>query len=208
MRTPVGTILVAIIVLTCVVGAAGASDPIPVHGMTSTWRPSVRWRGFNLLGMFCQSKMKNGEKRIFGCFPEDRFLWMEEWGGGNFARLPLDYRFFVEKDDWMKPVESQLVKLDDAVRLGKKHGIHVQISWLLLQPAARAEVALPRPRTTRCVHEPVERPCKALSRHPERGAFVQSRERARAGQVLRRDAVKLRRSRACSVRGDSRSRPR
>jgi endoglucanase len=29
----------------------------------------------------------------------------------------------------MKPVESQLVKLDEAVRLGKKHGIHVQINF-------------------------------------------------------------------------------
>jgi endoglucanase len=72
--------------------------------------------------------MENGDKRIFGYFPEDRFQWMEEWGF-NFARLPLDYRFFVEAGDWMKPVESQLAKLDEAVRLGKKHGIHVQINF-------------------------------------------------------------------------------
>ena len=92
------------------------------------WRPRERWCGFNLLGMFCQTKMAEGDKRIFGCFPEDRFQWMHEWGF-NFARLPLDYRFFVEKGDWMKPVESQLKKLDDAVRYGKKHGIHVQINF-------------------------------------------------------------------------------
>ena len=84
--------------------------------------------GFNLLGMFCQTKMAEGDKRIFGYFPEDHFQWMQEWGF-NFARLPLDYRFFVEKDDWMKPVESQLAKLDDAVRYGKKYGIHVQINF-------------------------------------------------------------------------------
>lgn len=78
--------------------------------------------------MFCQTKMEAGDKRIFGYFPEDHFLWMEEWGF-NFARLPLDYRFFVEEGDWMKPVESQLKKLDDAVRYGKKHGIHVQINF-------------------------------------------------------------------------------
>ena len=40
--------------------------------------------------------------------------------------------FFVEAGDWMKPVESQLAKLDEAVRLGKKHGIHVQRGYPLL----------------------------------------------------------------------------
>ena len=44
------------------------------------WRPRERWCGFNLLGMFCQTKMAEGDKRIFGCFPEDRFQWMHEWG--------------------------------------------------------------------------------------------------------------------------------
>ena len=86
---------------------------------TEAFRPKERWYGFNLLGMFCQTKMEAGDKRIFGYFPEDRFQWMNEWGF-NFARLPLDYRVFVEKDDWMKPVESQLQNLDEAVRFGKK----------------------------------------------------------------------------------------
>ena len=110
------------------VASAEANGSIQARGMTSAWRPSVRWRGFNLLGMFCRTKMENGDKRVFGYFPEDRFQWMEDWGF-NFARLPLDYRFFVEENDWMKPVESQLVKLDEAVCLGKKHGIHVQINF-------------------------------------------------------------------------------
>lgn len=92
------------------------------------FRPKERWYGFNLLGMFCQTKMEAGDKRIFGYFPEDRFQWMNEWGF-NFARLPLDYRFFVEKGDWMKPVETQLQKLDEAVRFGKRYGIHVQINF-------------------------------------------------------------------------------
>ena len=89
---------------------------------------SARWCGFNLLGMFCQTKMAAGNKRIFGYFPEDRFQWMREWGF-NFARLPLDYRFFVEKDDWMNPVETQLRKLDEAVAFGRRYGIHVQINF-------------------------------------------------------------------------------
>ena len=91
-------------------------------------RPSVRWYGFNLLGMFCKTKMAAGDTRICGHFPEDHFLWMREWGF-NFARLPLDYRFFVKDGDWMCLSEQQLRKLDDALRLGKKHGIHVQINF-------------------------------------------------------------------------------
>ena len=47
---------------------------------TPAWRPGVRWCGFNLLGMFCKTKMANGDKRISGYFPESRFQWMEEWG--------------------------------------------------------------------------------------------------------------------------------
>ena len=92
------------------------------------WRPKERWCGFNLLGMFCETRMAEGDKRIFGYFPEDRFEWMHEWGF-NFARVPLDYRFFVDKSDWMKTIESQLVKLDEAVKYGKKYGIHVQINF-------------------------------------------------------------------------------
>ena len=95
---------------------------------TQAWRPSERWCGFNLLGMFCRTRLANGDKRVSGYFPEDHFLWMEEWGF-NFVRLPLDYRFLVEEDDWMKPVESQLKKLDEAVRHGKRHGVHVQINF-------------------------------------------------------------------------------
>ena len=91
MRILCGTILTAATMATSTAVAADVGDSIPVQGVTQAWRPSVRWRGFNLLGMFCQTKMENGDKRISGYFPEDRFQWMEEWGF-NFARLPLDYR--------------------------------------------------------------------------------------------------------------------
>ena len=104
----------------------GQVIPLPAQG--TAWRPGVRWCGFNLLGMFCQTKMENGDRRIFGYFPEDRFQWMKEWGF-NFARLPLDYRFFVEKGDWTKPVEAQLRKLDEAVQYGRRYGIHVQVNF-------------------------------------------------------------------------------
>ncbi len=100
----------------------------PSRAPATAWRPSVRWCGFNMLGMFCKTRMENGDRRIFGHFPEDRFQWMKEWGF-NFVRLPLDYRFFVEEGDWMKPVEQELRKLDEAVQYGRKHGIHVQVNF-------------------------------------------------------------------------------
>ncbi len=31
--------------------------------------------GFNLLGLFCRTKMENGDRRIIGHFPDDRFQW-------------------------------------------------------------------------------------------------------------------------------------
>lgn len=124
------------VVLGCVVALAfGCTSVEKTNSMslkdaypdTAYWRPPETWYGFNLLGMFCKDRLKDGDKRIHGYFPEDHFQWIEEWGF-NFARLPLDYRFFVEEGDWMKLKESSLQKLDEAVRYGKKHGIHVQIN--------------------------------------------------------------------------------
>ena len=96
--------------------------------LKTEWRPKTRLCGFNLLGMFCRTKMEKGDKRISGYFPEDRFRWMHDWGF-NFARLPLDYRFFVQDGDWMKLDEAQLKKLDAAVAYGRKYGIHVNIDF-------------------------------------------------------------------------------
>jgi len=105
-----------------------ASLAASVASADETVKPQPRRCGFNLLGMFCKTKQAAGDKRVFGYFPEDRFQWMREWGF-DFARLPLDYRYFVEPDDWMKPIASQLEKLDAAVRHGKRYGIHVQINF-------------------------------------------------------------------------------
>ena len=110
-------------------GALVAAAVLPaVAGAKTPWRPKERLCGFNLLGMFCQTKMAEGDKRIFGYFPEDRFRWMKGWGF-NFARLPLDYRFFIKDGDWMQLDEAQLKKLDQAVAYGRKYGIHVNIDF-------------------------------------------------------------------------------
>ena len=110
-----------------VVAQGACASKSKVQSVTP-WRPAKKWYGFNLLGMFCKTRLTNGDKRIFGYFPEDRFEWMHEWGF-NFARLPLDYRFFVEDRDWMKTIEPQLKKIDDALSYGKKYSIHVQINF-------------------------------------------------------------------------------
>lgn len=79
-----------------------------------------RWRGFNLLEMFMVANEKP--------FREDDFAAISELGF-NFVRLPLDYRCWAEKGDWTKFREEPLKQVDDAVKLGEKHGIHVQVSF-------------------------------------------------------------------------------
>jgi endoglucanase len=78
-----------------------------------------RWRGFNLLEKF------NGRNDPF---VERDFAWMAEWGF-NFVRLPMDYRGWVEPDDWTKFREATFEEIDEAVGFGEKHGIHVQLNF-------------------------------------------------------------------------------
>lgn len=77
------------------------------------------WRGFNLLEKF------NGRNDPF---VEQDFEWMAGWGF-NFVRLPMDYRGWIENKDWTKLHEPTLGQIDDAVRFGEKHGIHVQLNF-------------------------------------------------------------------------------
>jgi len=64
-----------------------------------------RWRGFNLLEMFTM--------RSRGDFREDDFRWMRDWGF-DFVRFPMCYR---------------LEKLDRAVDLAGKYGLHVSLNF-------------------------------------------------------------------------------
>ncbi|MCL1920745.1 MAG: cellulase family glycosylhydrolase [Kiritimatiellaeota bacterium] len=100
--------LLLLIALGCALNAA--AEP---------WRPTERWRGFNLLEMF------NGR---YEPFKEDDFRWMKEWGF-NFVRLPMDYRGWIKNGDWEQLDEARLAWIDDAVRLGQKYGIHVQVCF-------------------------------------------------------------------------------
>ena len=88
-------------------------------------RPSVRWRGFNLLDMFIMGR--NPEP---GEFKEWDFRKISEWGF-NFVRLPMDYRFWVKDgkfENWDVFDEEHLKHVDRAVELGRKYGVHVMIN--------------------------------------------------------------------------------
>ena len=74
------------------------------------------WRGFNLLEMFGADS--GGDWR------EDDFRWIVDWGF-DFVRLPCCYRLWVEGDDALNLREPALAKLDRAVDLGGRHGLHV-----------------------------------------------------------------------------------
>jgi len=81
--------------------------------------PLPRWRGFNLLEMFTmQSK---------GHFLEDDFRWMRDWGF-DFVRLPMCYRLWIEDADDYRLYEPMLEKIDRAVELADKYGLHISLS--------------------------------------------------------------------------------
>lgn len=79
-----------------------------------------RWRGFNLLSKFNVANQSR--------FDEQDFMWIAEWGM-NFARLPMDYRCWTDEADWMRLKEPALKEIDEAVRLGEKHGVHVHLNF-------------------------------------------------------------------------------
>lgn len=86
-----------------------------------------RYRGFNLLGMFCSEESRVNNGRSPGYYDEEEFKIMSDFGF-DFARLPLSYRIWGSVDDPFKIDEAKLAKLDDAVEWGLKYGIHTNIA--------------------------------------------------------------------------------
>lgn len=78
-----------------------------------------RWRGFNLPYMIGFGR--GGE------FPEDDFRCAAEWGF-DFIRLPLSYRYWTDVDDFTKADESVLARIDHAVTMGEKYGLHICVN--------------------------------------------------------------------------------
>jgi endoglucanase len=79
-----------------------------------------RWRGFNLLELFMSDQARP--------FVEADFAAIAELGF-DFVRLPMDYRTWTDPGDWTRFREDRLKWVDDAVGLGRKHGIHVQLNF-------------------------------------------------------------------------------
>ncbi|MBP7949330.1 MAG: cellulase family glycosylhydrolase [Verrucomicrobiales bacterium] len=82
-----------------------------------------RWRGFNLLEKFIQRREGNPP------FRETDFQMMQDWGF-DFARLPMSYQCWSWPDpaQWLEMDEAQIQHLDQAVKLGRRHGIHINLN--------------------------------------------------------------------------------
>jgi endoglucanase len=83
-----------------------------------------RWRGFNIQGRFGWP----GHPYDGPAFDEFDFATMAEWGF-DFARLPLSYWVWGNRDDWSVIREEPLKQIDRAVDLGKQHDIHININF-------------------------------------------------------------------------------
>jgi endoglucanase len=79
-----------------------------------------RWRGFNLLEKFIQQPGGNAP------FQESDFALLSEWGF-DFVRLPMSYRW-ADPSDWRELREKELKHVDEAVDLGGKYGVHVNLN--------------------------------------------------------------------------------
>lgn len=83
-----------------------------------------RWRGFNLLEKFIKRTGGNPP------FAENDFAIMQEWGF-DFARLPMSYLCWADGEPagWKRIREEDLKHIDQAVELGRKRGVHVNLNF-------------------------------------------------------------------------------
>jgi endoglucanase len=93
--------------------AAEKKSPTPQH--------LPRWRGFNLT----EKCVKRGDRNP--PFKESDFAMISEWGF-DFTRLPMSYLCWTDPSDWLKVREDELKDIDDAVELGHKHGVHINLN--------------------------------------------------------------------------------
>lgn len=97
---------------------------VAAQGAEASASKLPRWRGFNLLEKFTARRDGNPP------FRESDFEIMAGWGF-DFARLPLSYHCWSEPDPakWLKMDEAQLKHIDQAVELGRKHRVHININF-------------------------------------------------------------------------------
>jgi len=107
----------------CAAGSAGAREVWAAETDINAAR-IPRWRGFNLQGKFAMP----GRPYDGRAFEEFDFATMVEWGF-DFARLPLSYWVWGNRDDWSVIREEPLQEIDRAVDLGRQHGIHINLNF-------------------------------------------------------------------------------
>jgi len=104
---------------------SAAAGLVPRTGRTDVpeigARSIPRWRGFNLLGHF--HRPADGP-----AYEESDFETMAEWGF-DFARLPLSYWTWGDRDDWSVVREEPLQQIDRAIDLGRQYGIHINVNF-------------------------------------------------------------------------------
>src|SRR5215467_9981880 len=81
-----------------------------------------RWRGFNLTEKCV--KRRNGNNSTFR---ESDYEMLADWGF-DFTRLPLSYLCWTEPDDLLKVREVELKDIDDAIEMGRRHNVHVNLN--------------------------------------------------------------------------------
>jgi endoglucanase len=96
--------------------SAMSPSPVPIVP-----RKDPRWRGFNLPEMtWLRRKLE---------FQEQDFELMAQWGF-NFARIPLSYWNWAKPEiaKWKQIDEREFARLDRAVALGRRYGIHLNLN--------------------------------------------------------------------------------
>ncbi len=106
----------------------GNARPAVEYSRSRSTSRNPRWYGFNLLEYFSTDPdwMKYFPYRNDGAFREDDFRWMRDWGF-NFARLPMDYRFWTNPHNPLEIHERKLEPIDRAIRFGEQYGIHINL---------------------------------------------------------------------------------
>ena len=86
-----------------------------------------RWKGFNILGMFCSEESGYNDFRSPGYFIEEDFKMMADWGF-DFVRLPLSYRLWSDVKNPYEITEEKISRLDEAIYFAEKYGLHTNIA--------------------------------------------------------------------------------
>jgi len=96
------------------VSAARDEEPVP------SVQPRIpRRRGFNLP----EFAGTDGKR-----YQESDFEWMADWNF-DFARLPLSYWVWSDRNDWTKIDERALRPIDEAIEFGRRYGIHINLNF-------------------------------------------------------------------------------